>query len=428
MTNLRTDVETDIAVVGAGGGGAVLALALAQKGIRTIVLERAGGPPQGLRGEILQPNGQHVLDRLGLLDKLPKESTRTVRKFHFCRAGGERLCTVDYGDLPPPYNRAVVTLPNAAHHAILEAIEAEPSVSLWYGATFTGLLREQERVVGLTATRGSEGVTVKAKVVVGADGALSAVREALHIPADLHLYPQGYLIAILDAPTPLTEAKYFVGKKTILGMFPAAGDKVYLFYMIDAGSYDRVKEQGIPALQRAWSAIDPSSQPLFHSLRDWRQTAFMPTGRVRTPTWVADGAVLIGDAAHAMNPHASQGRMQAMVDAMTLADLLPECLAGNDYSAANLRRYEQARRPQVTMLQRLADEQVLFWNTANPAIGFLRDRVFRTLDRNARLRYRVLATTAGLRSAAPFNVLDRVMAAGFIPDPSAHNITAGKAG
>jgi len=48
---------------------------------------------------------------------------------------------------------------------------------------------------------------------------------------------------------------------------------------------------------------------------------------VRTPTWVADGAVLIGDAAHAMNPHASQGRMQAMVDAMALSDLLPGCLA-----------------------------------------------------------------------------------------------------
>ena len=95
----------------------------------------------------------------------------------------------------------------------------------------------------------------------------------------------------------------------------------------------------------------------------------MPTGRVRTPTWVADGAVLIGDAAHAMNPHASQGRMQAMVDAITLADLLPECLTSNDYSAARLKRYEDARRLHVTMLQKLADEQVLFWNTANPIIA-----------------------------------------------------------
>ncbi len=424
---MRTE-EADIVVVGAGGGGAVLALALAQKGIKTIVLEQAAGPPRGLRGEILQPNGQRVLDQLGLLNKLPADSTRAVRLFHFCRVGGDRLCTVDYGDLPAPYNRAVVTLPNVAHHAILDAIEAEPSVSLWYGTAFTGLLRENGRVAGLTARKGDDEIRVKAKVVVGADGAFSKVREALQIPAEVHLYPQGYLIAIVETPVPITEAKYFVGKRTILGMFPAAGNKVYLFYMIDTGSYDRIKAQGLDAVQRAWTAIDPSGEALFRALTDWNQTAFMPTGRVRTPTWAADGAVLIGDAAHAMNPHASQGRMQAMVDAMALAELLPECLAAHDYSAETLKRFERTRRPQVTMLQRLADEQVLFWNTANPAIAFLRDRVFRTLDRNARLRYRVLSTTAGLRSRPPFGPVDRLMAAGFLPDPSADDRAAREIG
>ncbi len=417
--------ETDIAVVGAGGGGAVLALALAQQGIRTIVLEQASGPPHGLRGEILQPNGQQVLDRLGLLHKLPGSSTRTVHQFHFCRVGGQRLCTIDYRDLPPPYNQAVVTLPNVAHHAIVDAIEREPSVSLRYRATFTGLLRETGRVVGLTAKQGDQARTIRAKVVVGADGAFSKVREALQIPADLYLYPQGYLIALLDAAIPMGEAKYFVGKRTILGLFPAAGDKIYAFYMIKTGSYDHVKGQGLSTLQNAWIAIDPANEPIFRTLIDWKQTAFLPTGRVRTPTWVADGAVLIGDAAHAMNPHASQGRMQAMVDAMTLVDLLPECLATNDYSAATLKRYEDARRPHVAMLQKLADEQVLFWNTANPLIGFLRDRVFSTLDRNARLRYRVLSTTAGFRKDPPFGMLDRLMAAGFLPDPSARNMAAG---
>lgn len=419
-----TVVETDIAVVGAGGGGAVLALALAQRGVKTIVLEQASGPPQGLRGEILQPNGQQVLDCLGLLKKLPVESTRPIRKFHFCRVGGERLCTVDYGELPAPYNHAVVTLPNVAHHAILDAIQAEASVELWYSTSFVRLVKSGVQVTGLTATRGGEEITIRAKVVVGADGAFSKVRQALQIPADVHLYPQGYLIAILDSPIPVTEAKYFVGKNTILGLFPAAGDKVYCFYMIRTGSYDRIKEQGVSDLQQAWTAIDPTLAPLFQQLTDWSQTAFMPTGRVRTPTWVADGAVLIGDAAHAMNPHASQGRMQAMVDAMTLAELLPECLAEHNFSAAKLKTYEGVRRPQVTMLQCLADEQVLFWNTANPLIGFLRDRVFRTLDRNPRLRYRVLSTTAGLRHSPPFSLIDRVMAAGFLPDPFARNTAA----
>lgn len=412
--------HTDVVIVGAGGGGAVLALALAQKGIKTLVLEQAPGPPQGLRGEILQPNGQHVLDRLGLLHKLPAEATRSVRLFHFCRVGGQRLCTVDYAALPAPYNQAIVTLPNVAHHAILQELERQNPGRLWYGVAFTSLRGDGPRVTGVVADRGGEPITIAAKLVVGADGACSKVREALKIPAGLHRYAHGYLIAILDSPQEMTDARYFVGKQTILGIFPAAGRKVYVFSMIRDGSMEHVKAQGLRALQETWGRIDPSLEPTFRCLTDWNQTAYMPTGRVKAGRWVADGAVLIGDAAHAMNPHSSQGRMQAMMDAMALADLIPGWLEAGDLSAQTLRAFEQARRPHVTMLQRLADEQVLFWNTGNPLMAFLRDRVFRTLDRNARLRYRVLATTAGWRATPPFSWLDRAMAAGFLPDPRAH--------
>ena len=414
MTGLTE--EADVAVVGAGGGGAVLALALAQKGIRTIVLDQAQGPPQGLRGEILQPNGQSVLDRLGVLQSLPCEATRSVRHFHFCRAGGARLCSIDYGDLPAPYNRAIVTLPNVAHHAIVDAVQKQPRASLRYRTSFAGLIREGERVVGLTM-QGPDGPrTIRAKLVVGADGAFSRVRGALKIPAEVHLYPEGYLIAIVESQEPVSESFYFVGHKQILGLFPATGKKVYLFYMIPSGSMDAIKQRGLAALQQAWTHIAPQFANLFRSLTDWNQTAYMPTGRVRTPTWVADGAVLIGDAAHAMNPHASQGRMQAMVDAITLADLVPSCVADGECTAERLKAYEIARRPHVTMLQRLADQQVFYWNTGNPVVAFLRDRVFQTLDRNARLRYQVLSTTAGLRTTAPFSLVDRVIAAGFLPD------------
>jgi 2-polyprenyl-6-methoxyphenol hydroxylase-like FAD-dependent oxidoreductase len=417
-----TTEKTDVVIVGAGGGGAVLGLALAQKGIKNIVLEQAPGPPTGLRGEILQPNGQQILDRLGVLNRLPPEATRSVRHFHFCKVGGEKLCTADYGTLPPPYNRAIVTLPNAAHHAILEALEQAAPGALRYGASFKGLRREGERVVGVDVEQGGQGATISPRLVVGADGAYSKVREALGIPTDLHLYREGYLIAILDSPDGLDEGRYFVGRGEILGLFPAAGRKVYLFDMIPAGSMDQVKAQGIEARIRKWIRIDPSLEKTFRTLADWKQTGYMPTGRVMTDTWVADGAVLIGDAAHAMNPHASQGRMQAMADAMALADLIPRCLAKDDFSASMLREFERRRRPQVEMLQRMADEQVIFWNTGNPVLAFLRDRVFRTIGRNRRLSYRVLETTAGLRERPPFGMLDRLMAGGFLPDPNADRV------
>jgi len=414
--------RTDVVIVGAGGGGAVLGLALAQKGIKNIVLEQAPGPPTGLRGEILQPNGQQILDRLGVLSKLPADATRSVRHFHFCKVGGERLCSVDYGMLPPPYNRAIVTLPNVAHHVILEALEKAAPGALRYGATFRGLRREGNRVVGVDVERGGQTAAISAQLVVGADGAFSKVREALGIPTKLHLYREGYLIAILDSPDGLDEGRYFVGRGEILGLFPAAGRKVYLFDMIPAGSMERVKAQGLEARQNKWIRIDPSLEKTFRTLTDWKQTAYMPTGRVKTRTWVADGAVLIGDAAHAMNPHASQGRMQAMADAMALADLIPQCLEKGDVSAAALCEFERRRRPQVEMLQRLADEQVIFWNTGNPVLAFLRDRVFRTIGRNRRLNYKVLETTAGLRETPPFGLLDRLMAGGFLPDSNADRV------
>lgn len=112
-----------------------------------------------------------------------------------------------------------------------------------------------------------------------------------------------------------------------------------------------------------------------------------------------------------------------MSDAMVLADVIVECRDADRWDAHALAGFERTRRAHVEMLQRLADEQVLFWNTGNPLLARLRDRVFRTLDRNPRLRYQMLATTAGWRRTPPFGLVDRVMAAGFLPDPWAHCVS-----
>src|ERR1041385_642238 len=157
---MHANDQADVVIVGAGGGGAVLGLALAQQGVSVTVLEQSPAPPAGLRGEILQPNGQEVLARLRLLDKLPSSSVRAVRHFHFLRAGGERLCSIDYGMLPPPYNRALVTMPNAAHHAILDALEAAAPGSLQYGTTFKGLMRDGGAVSGVEAEQGGRRFTI----------------------------------------------------------------------------------------------------------------------------------------------------------------------------------------------------------------------------------------------------------------------------
>jgi 2-polyprenyl-6-methoxyphenol hydroxylase-like FAD-dependent oxidoreductase len=413
------DLTTDVLIVGAGGGGAILGIALTRKGVPNLVLEQAAGPPQGLRGEILQPNGQALLHQLGLLEALPADASKPVRFFHFRKSGGKRLCTIDYEMLPAPFNRALVMWPNVVHHTILNCLQQENPTGLRFNATFKSFLREGGRLIGVQAEIDGEPLKIGAQVVVGADGPFSQVREAMGVSASLHRYKDSYLVAALDSSEELDEAQYFVGQQTILGLFPAPGKKVYALYMVSSDSLEKLKGDGVTTLREQWKGIAPDFGCLFDSFVDWKQTAYMGTGRVRAKTWVMDRAVVMGDAAHGMNPHASQGRMQAMEDAVMLAHVLEHCHHTQDWSAAALKSFEAARRTQVTMLQRLADEEVFFWNTGNPLLVMLRDRVFRTMDSNRRLQYQVLSATAGLRTTAPFGWLDRFQAAGFLPDPRA---------
>jgi 2-polyprenyl-6-methoxyphenol hydroxylase-like FAD-dependent oxidoreductase len=249
------------------------------------------------------------------------------------------------------------------------------------------------------------------------------MRRALGIHADVHHYRHGYFVLLLPRPKGMQgEARYYVGFGEILGLFPAPGDRVVAVFMVEATMVEAVKARGIEAFKTRLGAIDPAMVKPLVGLTSWEQVGFLPCMRVRADRWVVDGGVLIGDAAHAMNPHASQGRMQAMADAMALAEMIAKCRETGDWSAHALSAYEEARRPQVEMLQRLADEQVLFWNAADPVRCFLRDRVFRGMDRNARLRYQALTVTAGLRATPPLTWIDKLMAAGFLPDPHADEI------
>ncbi len=192
--------------------------------------------------------------------------------------------------------------------------------------------------------------------------------------------------------------------------------------MIEASGVNDFKARGLDSFKQRLAAIDSAMRIPLESLTAWEQVGFLPAFRVRAERWVTDGAVVIGDAAHAMNPHASQGRMQAMMDAMVLADVIMKCRNTRDWSAMALSEYESARRPQVTMLQALADEHTIFWNASDPLRCYLRNRVFRGMERNARLRYQALTATAGLRTTPPLTWLDKLIAVGLLPDPHANEI------
>src|SRR2546428_2091369 len=182
------------------------------------------------------------------------------------------------------------------------------------------------------------------------------------------------------------EARYYVGRGELLGLFPAPGDRVVALFMVETDAVDALRAQGLSAFKSRVSAIDAAMAKPLESLASWEQVGLLPCARVRTDRWVVDGGALVGDAAHSVNPHASQGRMQAMADAMVLAEVIGRCRETGDWSAEALASYERARRPQVEMLQRLAGGPKLFWNAADPPRCLLRDRGFPRLHPDHRAR------------------------------------------
>ncbi|MFZ5862021.1 MAG: FAD-dependent monooxygenase [Nitrospirota bacterium] len=416
MTNdhaISSDAPVDLAVVGGGIGGAVLALLAAAKGRRVALLDRQSGPSDPDRGEIVQPNGLRVLDRLGLLDGLPTLGISRVRRYHFTRIGSSRLVTVDYGALPAPYNYTLVGHPRALMSAIRARLAASPLIDVRWGARVVGLIRERGSVVGVEADVNGVRTRVPALIVVGGDGSASPVRDALHIRARVRRYADGYLTFLLPRPERFGEdGRYYVGRREILGLFPLGTDSIYGFYLWPAGQRDALEARGLPAFTARLAEIDPDLRTVVGALTRWDHVGWMPCIKVVPRAWVADGAALLGDAAHALNPHVAQGRNQALEDAATLDAVLDVCFAERNFSRRALARYERLRRPRAETLQRLGDEMAFFWNTGHPIVARVRDRVFATLDRKDDLRHKMLTLVAGL-SDRPFSLWDRVRALGW---------------
>jgi 2-polyprenyl-6-methoxyphenol hydroxylase-like FAD-dependent oxidoreductase len=408
------ETRADLLIVGAGIGGAVLALLAAAKDRRVVVLDRqTGGPTDPDRGEILQPNGLRILARLGLLEELPDHSVSRVRRYHFHRIGGPRLVTIDYGALPEPHNYTLVGHPRALMATIRKRLAAAGSVDVRWGETVVGLVRQRRRVVGVETESGGGRSRVLAPVVVGGDGPGSPVRSALRIPTRVRRYADGYLTMVLPRPDGFGEdGRYYVGRREILGIFPLGNERIYAFYLWPVQRRPELEGRGLPALKHALIAIDRDLGPPLQALTNWDQIGWMPCIKVVPRRWVWHGAALLGDAAHALNPHVAQGRNQALEDAVTLDAVLDSCFASGNFSRQALALYERIRRPQVAALQRLGDEMAFFWNTGNPIVASIRDRVFTTLGRNEYLRTKMLSLVAGL-SYRRFSAWDRVRALGW---------------
>ncbi|WP_432828021.1 FAD-dependent monooxygenase [Dactylosporangium sp. CA-092794] len=349
------DEATPFLVVGGGIGGMVLALALARRGQRSLVLEQAPEIGEIGAGIQLAPNGLRVLDRLGVFQALLATAVAPPAATLRDATSGEVLARLTFddrfrGEYGYPY---LVIHRSDLHSGLVDAALATGLVEIRTNSRVAGLRQDP---AGPAEVALATGERLRAQRVVGADGLHSVVREYVSGGDDLvHLGDFAYRGTVPYDEIADREGKddvtWWVGPSMHLIQYPVRGGSLINQVAVFTSDADR-PDLGAPADPADFDRLLDGKHPLvaqgaalLDRQRHWAMIDRNPLGR-----WTRGRVTLLGDAAHPMVQYLAQGGCQALEDAACLA----ECVASNDDAESAFKDYESRRIPVTATVQRWA--------------------------------------------------------------------------
>jgi 2-polyprenyl-6-methoxyphenol hydroxylase-like FAD-dependent oxidoreductase len=335
-----------IAICGAGIGGLALALALQQKGLRPVVIERRRAAQIRSDGLFLTlaPNGINALRALGLADAVIAAGLDTSGIAIF-NEHGKRLGLMDYAGHREAFGAPSVTIGRGAlGGALLDAAEAA-GVMLRLGEDLTGI---DETEAGVTIETGT--TREMFDMAIACDGLRSTVRRLCfpELPAPRYsgLIGTGGLVDVPElAPTNGVMFMTF-GKRAFFGYLKQGNGPVLWFNQYPAPESEVgpiTDPKAYAAAIGAMHADDPLDNRRILAAVQRIDRNFPVYDMDGLSRWSTPRVLLMGDAAHAVAPHSGQGASMAIEDAVVLA----ACLDEQPEPAAAFRRFEALRRQRV---------------------------------------------------------------------------------
>lgn len=348
--------QPTVLISGAGVAGPTLAFWLHRYGFRVIVVEIAPGVRPGGQTVDLRGAGRGVIERMGLLEAMTQRAL-DQRGAAWIKADGSRRAEMPV----EAFNgNGLISSLEILRGDIADVLHAATSADVDYrfDARITELT--QDSADGVVATL-SDGSIVRADLVVGADGAHSAVRRLAFGPEDDYVTPLGGYHAWFTAPDHVgLDGWYLIYQEPglVASMRPdhsPESSKAGLAFRSEPLTYDRHDLQAQRALldDRFAGAKWESAALLAaaHTADDFYFDSFV---QVHMDSWSSGRAALLGDAAYCPSPLSGLGTALALVGAYVLAG---ELAAVSDTSAESLQRafgaYETKLRPYVTNAQNL---------------------------------------------------------------------------
>ena len=330
----------DAIVIGARCAGAPVAMLLARRGYKVLLLDRSRFPSEIPHGHFIHRQGPRLLARWRLLDKIVESNCPPVL-----------TQTTDFGDFALTGTTLVmegVAFGYAPRRSVLDKILVDAAIDagseLREGFFVEDFLTENNRLVGIRgrSNPGGHVVTEKARITIGADGRKSRLARAVRAPVYQSTPPLTCWYFSYWSEVPNDGLEIYLRQRRIIFAFPTNDHLFAIFIAWPIEEFHQVRSDIANSFMQVLELVPPLAERVRAGKRE--ETFF---GIADVPNFFrkphGPGWALVGDAGCHKDPYMALGICDAFRDAELLANAVDEGLSGKRPIEETMADYEKRR-------------------------------------------------------------------------------------